>query len=240
MFNDCWSSVGSITFYHRNGKCYWRRKPAPVFPGTPAQMQQASVHHRAIMAWQQLTSAEQHKWRDYARAVPAHRPPFLKENHISGYNLFVSAYHGFAQLGNEHVPVPQPYPQFPSMSLEIVGSRVVNSTDLELSGKLLLSDRVTPERWQLLTRLQLTAPGGGYDAGKLRSFMAIIINVSTQSCCSSSEATILVPNYKKVWGINLTDYTLHYRAWLLDSMTGYRSNDIRGKIQNLSPSVLQK
>ena len=58
--------------------------------------------------------------------IPPHTPnPRLLVQHrqhhlLSGYNLFVSAYHGFAQLGNEHVPEPQPYPQFPSAALEVL------------------------------------------------------------------------------------------------------------------------
>lgn len=39
--------------------------------------------------------------------MAAHRPPYGDGNSISGYNLFVSAYHGFAQLGDERVPVPR-------------------------------------------------------------------------------------------------------------------------------------
>ncbi|MDD3945788.1 MAG: hypothetical protein PHS38_13925, partial [Bacteroidales bacterium] len=105
-FSDCWSSVGGITFYHRNGKCYWRSKPAPVFPGTLGQLDHQSVHLRALAAWRTLDHQVQLQWAGYAGEVAAHRPPFLHENHISGYNLFVSAYHGFATLGNEHVPAP--------------------------------------------------------------------------------------------------------------------------------------
>lgn len=35
------------------------------------------------------------------------RPPYAPKTSISGYNLFVSAYHGFAKLGNEHVSSPR-------------------------------------------------------------------------------------------------------------------------------------
>ena len=27
IIQDCWSSIGDITFYHRNGQCFWKRKP---------------------------------------------------------------------------------------------------------------------------------------------------------------------------------------------------------------------
>lgn len=41
-----------------------------------------------------------------AEEVEPHRPPFDHKAYISGQNLFVSAYHGFATPGNEHVPSP--------------------------------------------------------------------------------------------------------------------------------------
>ena len=120
IIQDCWSSIGDITFYHRNGQCYWKRKPKPSFNHTLARLDQAQVHHRAILAWQQLQHSVQLEWRELARCVPSHRPPYDDNHHISGYNLFVSAYHGFAQLGREHVPVPQPYPLFPISHLQLL------------------------------------------------------------------------------------------------------------------------
>jgi|GEM_PF-7039057 len=33
IIQDCWSSIGNITFYHRNGQCFYKRKINPVFPG---------------------------------------------------------------------------------------------------------------------------------------------------------------------------------------------------------------
>ena len=120
IIQDCWSSIGNITFFHRNGQCFYKRKINPVFPGTPAQLDQQQVHHRAILAWQHLPHSVQLEWRNIAKSVPSHRPPYDKNHHISGYNLFVSAYHGFAQLGREHIPEPQPFPEFPSAALELL------------------------------------------------------------------------------------------------------------------------
>jgi len=120
IIQDCWSSIGNITFYHRNGQCFYKRKINPVFPGTPAQLDQQQVHHRAILAWQHLPHSVQLEWRNIAKSVPSHRPPYDKNHHISGYNLFVSAYHGFAQLGREHIPEPQPFPEFPSAALKLL------------------------------------------------------------------------------------------------------------------------
>ena len=56
IIQDCWSSIGNITFYHRNGQCFWKRKARPVFRGTPAQLDQQQVHLRAISAWQHLSA----------------------------------------------------------------------------------------------------------------------------------------------------------------------------------------
>ena len=70
IIQDCWSSIGNITFYHRNGQCFYKRKIKPVFPGTPAQLDQAQVHHRAILAWQQLAHSVQLQWRELATSTP--------------------------------------------------------------------------------------------------------------------------------------------------------------------------
>lgn len=53
-----------------------------------------------------------------ARGVASHHPPFGQKNSISGYNLFVSAYQGFAQLGNEHIPEPMIFEPFPIFSMD--------------------------------------------------------------------------------------------------------------------------
>ena len=113
LIQDCWSSIGNITFYHRNGQCYYKRKAHTPFIGSPAQLDQAQVHHRAILAWQQLQHSVQLEWRELAKSVPSHRPPYDNNHHISGYNLFVSAYHGFAQIGCEHVPAPTRERRYP-------------------------------------------------------------------------------------------------------------------------------
>lgn len=71
------------------------------------QMEAQSVHLRALQAWRALTPAVQELWNSLAVVVPSHRPPFKKDHHITGHNLFVSAYHGFSQLGNEHILSPE-------------------------------------------------------------------------------------------------------------------------------------
>lgn len=221
IIQDCWSSIGNITFFHRNGQCFYKRKINPVFPGTPAQLDQQQVHHRAILAWQQLKHSVQLQWRELAKSVPSHRPPYDDNHHISGYNLFVSAYHGFAQLGNEHVPEPQPYPQFPSAAIELL--QITPGTGaVTLSCRLTLSDTVNPERWHLSARIQLTTPGVGCDPSKMRSCMGIPAGpIEIGQNTSSREVSFNVAN-------TISGQTqAHIRYRLIDEVTGYRNNWIK-------------
>ena len=91
-FSDCWSSVGDVTFYHRNGVCYWKKRAHPEFPGTLGQLEAQSVHLRALQAWRSLSPLVQEQWNMLSLTVYSHRPPFRKDHHITGHNLFVSAY----------------------------------------------------------------------------------------------------------------------------------------------------
>ena len=211
IIKDCWSSIGDITFYHRNGQCFYKRKIKPVFPGTPAQLDQAQVHHRAILAWQQQPHTVQLQWRELARSVPSHRPPYDDNHHISGYNLFVSAYHGFAQLGREHVPVPQPYPQFPISHLQLlqIGSDG-SSESVSLRCRLTLQNTDNPARWHVSAKIQLTAPGVGCDPGRMRTFMGIR--------GQQDEIVFNVPRTA------IAVYQVHLRYRLIDTVTGYRNN----------------
>ena len=219
LIEDCWSSIGDITFYHRNGQCYWKRKAHPIFPGTPAQLDQQQVHHRAILAWQHLPHSVQLEWRNLAKSVPSHRPPYDNNHHISGYNLFVSAYHGFAQLGNEHIPVPQPYPQFPSAAIELL--QITPGTGaVTLRCRLTLSDTVNPERWHLSARIQLTAPGVGCDPSKMRSCRPD--SISPESIDTTTSTRTLTFNVTA--HSNIKGYQAHIRYRLIDSITGYRNN----------------
>ncbi len=211
IIQDCWSSIGNITFYHRNGQCFYKRKIKPVFPGTPAQLDQAQVHHRAILAWQQLPHAVQLQWRELAKSVPSHRPPYDDNHHISGYNLFVSAYHGFAQLGREHVPVPQPFPQFPISHLQLLQIDSAGSSgSVTLRCRLTLQNTDNPARWHVSAKIQLTAQGVGCDPGKMRSCMAMRIN------CNEIELRVPNPGFE--------DCQAHIRYRLIDGTTGYRNN----------------
>ena len=211
IIKDCWSSIGNITFYHRNGQCFYKRKPYTQYRGTTAQLDQAQVHHRAILAWQQLPHAVQLQWRELAKSVPSHRPPYDDNHHISGYNLFVSAYHGFAQLGREHVPVPQPYPLFPISHLQLLQIDTGGSSgSVSLRCRLTLQNTDNPARWHVSAKIQLTAPGVGCDPSKMRTYMGIR--------SSDNEIVFNVPSP------GIEDYQVHLRYRLIDSVTGYRNN----------------
>ena len=218
--SDCWSSVGNITFYHRNGKCYWRFKQYSVFTGTTLQLEHQQVHLRALAAWRTLHQQIQRQWSEYAKTVTAHRPPFLHENHISGHNLFVSAYHGFATLGNEHIPIAQPFESFPQFIANFVSSEVINGTDLLLHFSLCLGGTEVPLRYRLLGKIQLCESGKGCHPGKLRNFLSI---ETTQIPTNTRKITFSIPDYRSVWNLDLQEYTLHIRYLLLDTVTGYRN-----------------
>ena len=218
VISDCWSSIGDITFYHRNGQCYWKRKARTPFVGSPAQLDQAQVHHRAILAWQRQPHSIQLQWNECARTAPSHRPPYNEPHHISGFNLFVSAYHGFAQLGREHVPVPQPYPEFPISSLQLLATTCSNGVATIRCRLILVT--ITPERWHISARIQLTAPGVGCDPSKMRTYMGIR--------CSDNVIVFNVPSQ------GTEDYQVHLRYRLIDSVTGYRNNWHQDTIRHLN------
>ncbi len=211
LIQDCWSSIGDITFYHRNGQCFYKRKPRPTFRGTPAQLGRQQVHLRAIAAWQHQEHSVQLHWNELAKSVPSHRPPYNEQHHISGFNLFVSAYHGFAQLGREHVPVPQPYPQFPISHLQLVLIDSAGSSEsVSLRCRLTLQNTDNPARWHVSAKIQLTAPGVGCDPGKMRTFLGIRT--------ANNEIVFNVPSS------NIMDYQVHLRYRIIDNITGYRNN----------------
>lgn len=219
LIDDCWSSIGDITFYHRNGKCYWKRKPNPIFSRTPSQLDQAQIHHRAILAWQRQPHAVQLQWNHYALSVPSHRPPYDNNHHISGYNLFVSAYHGFAQLGREHVPEPQSFPKFPSAALELL--KIIPGTGVAtLHFRLTLADTIHPERWHLTSKILLTAPGVGFNPGLMRTYRPN----SVSSISIGPITSTMVVTFNVTTPSNMNEYQAHTRYCLIDKTTGYRNN----------------
>ena len=214
QFSDCWSSVGNVTFYHRNGICYFRSKAYSDFAGTADQLEQAELHRRAIKAWQGLHHDTQIIWRRMARGVASHRPPFGQKNSISGYNLFVSAYHGFAQLGNEHIPEPVMFERFPIFSLDYLDCSTAGGGLLKLRFRLTLCGAEEPERYRVLGKFQIGEPGCGRKPGMMRNCLS---NSIPSGECSVIE--FLVPDTVPA----LEMKQLHLRYLLLDSKTGYRS-----------------
>ena len=215
---DCYGSVGELTYYHKDGECFYRKRSQPDFPGTAAQLAQQDVHLRAIAAWQGLDSSVQKEWNAISPAVVVHRPPFDGKAHMSGYNLFVSAYHGFATLGMEHVPVPVPWEDFPKNALEsVVGARVEEG-DLILRMKSYMEDRGMSEHCRFLLRLQLVEPGRGRNPGKMRNCLAIDTTRRGEQV-----TTFRIRDYVQACGLDLPEYTLHCRYMLLDFRTGYRN-----------------
>lgn len=217
-FEDCYGSVGEHTYYHRHGKCYYRKRARPAFPGTMRQMEHQTVHLRAIAAWQGLEHSVQLQWNAISPAVIVHRPPFDGKAHMSGYNLFVSAYHGFASLGNEHVPQPVPWEEFPVHAVDSVDSVSMSGGELQLGIRIWMEEGIEAGRYALLVRLQLTKQGGGRDVGKMRSFLA-----EGNLPGGWSVATVKVEGYAGLWDLDLQAYTVHTRYVLLDRRTGYRN-----------------
>ena len=221
-FSDCWSSVGNVTFYHRDGVCYFRKRAVCTFGGSAGQVAVSDVHHRALAAWRELGHDVQLQWNAIAASVRPHRPPFDGSAHITGHNLFVSAYHGFAQLGDEHIPTPMARRAFPQFSVEMAGCEAVEGV-LVVRFRVRMPLETEPARYRLHTKMQLTTPEGGKRPGYMRVFVA-------EGNCTSSDgiAEVRVPDYKSLWNLDLTSYLMHCRLSLIDTVTGYRNDWIAG------------
>ena len=218
LFSDCFGSTKDTTWYHRNGKCYTRKKSSVQFKGTEGQLVQASVHKRALAAWRTLSQETQCVWHDLGMRVEPHRPPFDHTAHISGHNLFVSAYHGFVTLGDEHVPEPQPFESIPPTSLEFLDA-AVSDAGLLLRFRCYVGTDC-PQRYRALIRLQLARPGECRHTGKMRNVLAV-------ANCPAQDGVVefLVPDYADKWGTGkLPAYQAYCQYRLLDTKTGYRNN----------------
>jgi hypothetical protein len=211
-FTDCWASVGNITFYHRDGQCYYRTKANPVFPGTSHQLVQVSIHKRALQAWRNISHEEQLEWNALATQVKSKRPPYDHKTSISGYNLFVSAYHGYASIGDEKIPEPKPMPDFPTLSLKLISSTVVGNT-LQVKFKI-ENLHASLHNFTLASRIQLVNPGVGTNPGKMRNHLAEL---------NDDIATFTIPLPQS----DHNSYTLHMRYFIIDRTTGYRSMQTR-------------
>lgn len=217
-FSDCYSSVGNITFYHRNGDCYYKAKANPTYPGTSGQQEQLSLHRRAIKAWRTLDHDTQIQWNTLAKNVKSKRPPYNADTHISGYNLFVSAYHGLASTGKESIPTPAPTPSFPILQLEFKTSTVTNTTDLSLK----YTATIIPCTLQALTligKIQITKPGYRPNTGKYRNYTATL-NLTEKTL----HASFTIPDYKSQEE-DITCCTIHLKYFLIDMLTGFRNKE---------------
>lgn len=217
-FEDCYGSVGDKTYFHRGKDCYYKKKASGALPYTDAQLQQVSLHQRALAAWRTVPSPVQKIWNEYAVDAPSKRPPYGSKAHISGYNLFVSAYHGFAQLGDEHTPEPKRYVPFPSYFVDWEGLQVVEGTDLLLRFFCSIGGGREGHRYRMLLKLELTKPGHGRQPGLQRNFLAL-------DDCTDEDGRIefIVEDFREVWHLDLPEYTAHCRFILIDRETGYRS-----------------
>ncbi len=220
LFVDCWSSVGNVTFYHRDGLCYWRSKSTLEFAGTASQLRALDVHRRALNAWRGVPCDEKARWRELAEPVQSHRPPFGIDGGISGYNLFVSAYHGFAALGNEHIPVPTAFREFPSFALDFAGADCVGTLGMRLKFILAVDSAVDVNDYALLGKIQLTYAGKGCNPGKMKNVLASEV---VPICSGIYEVSFVIDDYRNFCGIDENRYSIHMRYLLIDRERGYRS-----------------
>ena len=194
------------------------------------QMEHQVVHLRALAAWRELPWDTQKLWNKYARPVISHKPPFDNKAHISGQNLFVSAYHGFARLGNEHVPQPMHWEGFPPYALQGVSGVMVEEGVLLLDFKVWMEEYAEDDRYQILARIQLVKQGRGFNAGKMRTFLALV------PCRAGESITGFgLVNYIDIWGLDLQEYTVHIRHVLLDRKSGFRSQYIQNSFDIILP-----
>lgn len=217
LITDAYGSAGDLTWYHRNGKCYTRKRSHPVYSGTAGQLEHLDVHRRALAAWRSIPHQTQLVWNALAEDVEPHRPPFDHKANISGQNLFVSAYHGFYTLGHEHVPSPQAWQDFPIHSLGFQDASV-DGTDLRLCLRSYFPETEPAGRYQVLAKIQLTKPGYGRKPGLMRNFLASAPCASGDGC-----VFITVDNFRERWDLDLDEYQVHCRYVLLDRQTGYRN-----------------
>ena len=214
-FSDCYASVGNVTFFHRDGECYYRTKAKPVFPGTAGQQVQLSIHQRGLREWRNLSHDEQLEWNALAKSVRSKRPPFNTSTHISGYNLFMSAYHGLACIGDEKVPAPQPLPDFPVICMELTSAAVLNETDLHICFRI--NGDTISDNLRIIGKIQLTTPGYSAHRGKFRNYVGIL----SDGC----NVSFVIHDYRSVYGLDLKEYQVHLRYLLIDAGSGHRSRE---------------
>ncbi len=217
LFSDSWSSVGNVTFYHRNGMCYWRSKSTLKFAGTASQIRALDVHKRALAAWRGISDDEKELWHRCAEPVMSHRPPFGVDGRISGYNLFVSAYHGFAALGRERVPIPCAWEGFPVFNLRFMNAVKADDGSAAISFNLFLGNGADYSRYRVLCKVQIGTAGVGRNNGKMKNYLSPSMPQSANSTVS-----INIPA-DSIAAISSDSLQFHINYLLIDTRTGYRS-----------------
>lgn len=215
LISDAYGSAGEVSWYHRNGKCYIRKRSHSPYGATPRQLDHLAVHRRALQAWRGLEHEIQLEWNQLATEVEPHKPPFDHSAHISGQNLFVSAYHGFVTLGNEHLPFPQRFEPFPPFGIQMHDAAIMDGT-LLIPASVILGAVPNPERYKLLAKIQLTEPGRGCHPGMMRNYLA-------DETCETDNVHIRIPVCISRNSLDLEEYQVYGRFLLLDTVTGYRS-----------------
>ena len=215
LFSDCYASVGNITFFHKDGECFFKTKANPTFPGTAGQRVQLSIHQRGIREWKRLCHDEQLEWNALATSVKSKRLPADPSCRICGYNLFISAYHGLACIGDERTPEPQPLPNFPIVFLELASVAVPTGSDMLISFRL--TGDTIPGNMRIIGKIQLTAPGYSCHRGKLRNHIGTIND--------DGQVIFMICNYKDTFGLDLQEYQIHMKYFLIDADSGHRSKE---------------
>lgn len=139
-----------------------------------------------------------------------------------GHNLFVSAYHGFYTLGDEHMPTPLPFVPFPGFSVEIIGAEHIGSGQLALRVRMTIYGSHTPMRYALLGKIQFSKPGYSYRANRFRNCLATEIDAA-----ATFDGRIKSQTRELVFCVAAPERMpaqLHIRYLLIDRETGYRSN----------------
>ena len=180
-----------------------------MFPGTTAQNAALNVHRKALECWRNVPDNIKEIWNEFASVVEPHKPPFDRSSHITGHNLFVSAYYGFATLGNEHVPEPLPFVEFPKFELKVMESRSVGGT-VVLRCRLWLSGADDCNRYRVLGKVLLTNPGSGCKTSMLRNCLSV----------PTGEPGVVQFN---IPSDRIGECQLHLRYLLIDSTSGYRT-----------------
>ncbi len=197
--------------------CYWRKKSTLKFAGTAPQIRALDVHKRALAAWRGISDDEKELWHRCAVPVLSHKPPYGVDGRISGYNLFVSAYHGFAALGRERVPSPCDWEDFPVFNLRFINAVKADDGTTTINFNLFLGNIADYSRYRVLCKVQIGAAGVGRNNGKMKNFLSPSVPQS-----ANSTICINIPA-ESFAAITSDSLQFHINYLLIDTRTGYRS-----------------